>query len=640
MPNMLYLTSRLDSDHGGLTASLLNKTRILASEKNFTSTILTFHLDMAFPEIKSEIETRYSLPDIVNIENINSYFRNKNTTATVLYSMPTSDNSVLVNKNVTEHYIDGVKVFESQSENNVLKIVRHFDRLGKLIQRDFIDQDGSLFMKSHYQDNVLLRQVIYKKDQSVCLVREFDFNSEKKDVIKSVVLFNSTPIKFDSFDDFKIYFVEQFLNEAPDITHVIAETRAQYSVVLNLSNPNVRKISMTHSIHIRPETDIIRAGNRTAFSALNKLDALVVLTRKQRDDIVKRFGPRNNYYVIPHSTALPKITEETIPLRAVIVSRLHKEKRLDHAISAFKRVVDTLPDATLYIYGEGDERNTLQELIDSLGLTNNVMLAGYTTDAPKMLQQADVSLLTSHYEGFALVIQESIANGTPVIAYDIKYGPSDMIDNAVNGYLVPNGNIEKLSDALISYFKQSMNEKHSMHKAAIQKASEFSHSNFADSWEKLFNDTTPAATVLPQPTVSLAQLQKDADNSSNYNITLDVQFPSDVEDMNINFDGIFHHRSTLENKETAVFTKTPAKVLSRSGNKCLVVIELNSRDCQPNEIYDLSLAVYAQHSYYQIRIGNNRTMITDKLTMDNLKTEKIDPYFTKPYDNLSFKINS
>ena len=64
-------------------------------------------------------------------------------------------------------------------------------------------------------------------------------------------------------------------------------------------------------------------------------------------------------------------------------------------------------------------------------------------------------LLTSLYEGFALVIQESIANGTPVISYDIKYGPRDMIQDGVNGYLVEDGNIDQLAECIHKYLSKS-----------------------------------------------------------------------------------------------------------------------------------------------------------------------------------------
>ncbi|PTE80968.1 alpha-glucosyltransferase N-terminal domain-containing protein, partial [Staphylococcus equorum] len=81
MANVIFITSRLDDNHGGLTSSMLNKARILYDEKNLSSTILTFHADTNFNSVKSSILERYKLKDKVEIYNINEYFRENNLTS-------------------------------------------------------------------------------------------------------------------------------------------------------------------------------------------------------------------------------------------------------------------------------------------------------------------------------------------------------------------------------------------------------------------------------------------------------------------------------------------------------------------------------------------------------------------------------
>src|SRR5699024_12425628 len=98
------------------------------------------------------------------------------------------------------------------------------------------------------------------------------------------------------------------------------------TVIINFDDSIVKKIIMTHSIHIRPDTDIIRTGNRATLSNLNNIDALVLLTEKHRDDIIRRFGYRNNYYVIPHSINLPNIVISKENNKVVIISRLRSEE--------------------------------------------------------------------------------------------------------------------------------------------------------------------------------------------------------------------------------------------------------------------------------------------------------------------------
>src|SRR5699024_2251740 len=165
------------------------------------------------------------------------------------------------------------------------------------------------------------------------------------------------------------------------------------------------------------------------LSNLNHIYALVLLTEKQRDDIIRRFGHRNNYYVIPHSINLTNIVKSKENNKVVIISRLHEEKRIDHSIKSFKEVVNKIPYAKLYIYGKDKDKAKLKSLINELKLENNIKLKVYTDESNLVLQSSDCSLLTSKYEGFAISIQESIAAGTPKISYNIKYGPSDMIEH-------------------------------------------------------------------------------------------------------------------------------------------------------------------------------------------------------------------
>lgn len=75
--NTIFITSRLDKDHGGLTASLLNKVRILHDYKGIKPKILSFHADQNFSNLKNEIIKRYSLENKTKILNINDYYRNR-----------------------------------------------------------------------------------------------------------------------------------------------------------------------------------------------------------------------------------------------------------------------------------------------------------------------------------------------------------------------------------------------------------------------------------------------------------------------------------------------------------------------------------------------------------------------------------
>lgn len=412
----------------------------------------------------------------------------------------------------------------------------------------------------------------------------------------------------------------------------MSEARGQDTAVLEIDNPEVKKIFMTHSIHIRPGTDIIRAGNRPVLNNLNAVDALVVLTNKQKNDIINRFGYRNNYYVIPHSIELPDIKRDKENNKVVIVSRLHSEKRLEHCVKAFQNVVKAIPDATLQIYGDGDEKAKLQKLITELHLTENVKLEGFSRNVNEILQSAECSLNTSYYEGFSLSIQESLANGTPAIAYDIKYGPSDMIDDDKNGFLIEEGNIDKLSKTIIKYLSKSREQKRQYSNRALEKAKLYSNKEFSDNWIDLFEDLKEDSITL-SPSVKLEKLMSSNLNKLNYKINLSVKLDS-LKNIEPKFKAIFYHRSTLGDLERKSFDTVIPKVTSSKEGLYTLQLNFDAKKFKKKEIYDLSLSIQYESQYFEIRVGNNR----EKIDINTLNHKKCKPYFTQNYDNLSFQL--
>lgn len=79
-------------------------------------------------------------------------------------------------------------------------------------------------------------------------------------------------------------------------------------------------------------------------------------------------------------------------------------------------------------------------------------MKGYTQNPSDIYQGALFSVLASKTEGFALSVLESMSNCTPVVSYDIRYGPRELIDHHKNGLLVEKYNVDKLAEAMITMF--------------------------------------------------------------------------------------------------------------------------------------------------------------------------------------------
>src|SRR5699024_5037755 len=117
-------------------------------------------------------------------------------------------------------------------------------------------------------------------------------------------------------------------------------------------------------------------------------------------------------------------------------------------------------------------------------------LKGYTYHPEYIFQKGLFSVLTSKREGFALSVMESMANATPVISYDIKYGPNDMIIPNNNGMIIKNGAIDDLADKMIYLF---LNPKMAMEmgeKARLHINNHFNEKVYGNKWMKAIDSAT------------------------------------------------------------------------------------------------------------------------------------------------------
>lgn len=131
------------------------------------------------------------------------------------------------------------------------------------------------------------------------------------------------------------------------------------------------------------------------------------------------------------------------------VGRLSRQKRFDLLIKAFSAVYKDFPDYSLVIFGEGEERDELQNLIDSEGLTGCACLAGNDPEAIRKVAEGSVFVLSSDYEGMPNVLMEAMAVGTPCVSTRCKMGPEELIENGVNGLLADTGSADEIAGAII-----------------------------------------------------------------------------------------------------------------------------------------------------------------------------------------------
>lgn len=270
-------------------------------------------------------------------------------------------------------------------------------------------------------------------------------------------------------------------------------------IVRSIRHPNVLKVMTSHSNHLNEPyvTGATISPNWTrAGENLDYWDRLVVQTDAQKADMAHEYGHGELMRVIgqvaPPESSTPV---EVDPYRVIIVARIHPKKRLDEAMRAFAHVVQAEPRARLEVFGFGykdAEESRLTELIAELGLVDHVRFAPFTNDPAQIYASALVTMLTSASEGFPLTLLESMSHGVPVAAYDANYGPRDVIEDGVNGFLVPFGEHDVLAKRILGLMRDP-DARARMDVAARATLARFSREKFVRRWvEVLSADPRPA----------------------------------------------------------------------------------------------------------------------------------------------------
>lgn len=181
---------------------------------------------------------------------------------------------------------------------------------------------------------------------------------------------------------------------------------------------------------------------------VRRFDKFVVLTNEDKG----YWGGLPNIEVIPNAAIhVSKNYSEVKNKRVIAVGRLDYQKGFDRLIQAWKLVQHTgrFSDWKLDIFGQGEWREMLQQMIDKQGLQNTVKINPPTNAILNEYVHSSLLVMSSNYEGFGMVLVEAMSCGVPVISFDCKCGPKDIIQPGINGLLVPNGDIQALAYAMM-----------------------------------------------------------------------------------------------------------------------------------------------------------------------------------------------
>lgn len=223
-----------------------------------------------------------------------------------------------------------------------------------------------------------------------------------------------------------------------------------------------------------------------------KYDKFVVLTNGDREAWKLR-----NCVVIPNFSSISAHTEilhakeqrskeESVreKKQIIMLARLMPQKRIDLMIEVWAKLAKDFLDWQVKVLGDGMLKEELELKVERLGVKDSFFMPGGVKDVTSELENSDILCLTSEYEGFGIVLIEAMLKSIPVIAFEYV-GVHDIIENGVDGYVVPFGDVDEYAERLRELMtSQELREKFSSR--AMESVKKFDKERVMNMWVELF----------------------------------------------------------------------------------------------------------------------------------------------------------
>lgn len=223
--------------------------------------------------------------------------------------------------------------------------------------------------------------------------------------------------------------------------------------------------------------------NRNEADVVARFDRFVVLTHEDS----RYWGNQPHIVVIPNAQTFTSDAPAPLEAKTVVaVGRLTYQKGFDLLLQAWAEVCRRVSGWQLAIVGDGELRSALSAQAESLGLAGCVTFVPATKDVVAVYRDASVLAMSSRYEGFGMVLLEAQTVGLPVVSFACKCGPSEIVNDGVDGYLVAPGDVDAMADRLVRLMQDGALRRR-MGAHAFANAARFSTDAVMKQWMALFD---------------------------------------------------------------------------------------------------------------------------------------------------------
>lgn len=414
------------------------------------------------------------------------------------------------NKSNYIYYKDGHQLLYVARHNNKDKAiinVQYFDHYGKLLKINWYDARGFMTAQYLYDWKGKIATENYYTPAGKLAMQVSRLTNKAGAEIENYHLFNykGHDYQFTGMDSIYSFFLDQLVTDpaicGDEQVGLIVDRNFELAwSVMHMKN-RVPRYMQLHSTHVNNAADVMNSAynfNYTwGFDHLKDWDGIIALTPQQQDDVKLRLGKYGvPIFRVPSAVVSDEVMNAPHVLfenrkkdKVVVVARLSPEKQQAHLIAAWPQILEKVPDATLDLWGyaNDDYDKKLKKQVKELKLEKSVNFKGFTSNIALVDDQAQLMVLPTSAEGLAIALVEAESHGLPMVANDVKYGPSDIIIDGRDGILTKNGDIDGLAKAVISLLTDQK-KLAEMSKNAYEDSARYSGPEVMKLWQKIIDD--------------------------------------------------------------------------------------------------------------------------------------------------------
>ncbi|MGN1279145.1 MAG: glycosyltransferase [Limosilactobacillus sp.] len=374
-------------------------------------------------------------------------------------------------------------VFFAGGTVGLVNRVDWYDPAGNLTLRERYDLRGYKAVDEFFgQDGQRYFERYYRPDGSLYLERYYVQSVQNTPINSLNVLrgYRGRDYYFDSLDDLFVFFLNE-LNRRTAAPNTFIADRPAMAIQPVLQVEGAKKYLWLPINHVDDGQDLVNGPVNSMLqgpftSELKKWDGIIVMTKQQAANLQKRLGKGIPIMAINGTPVSPSVTRVTMSARTpgqlIYVGRLGEDKQIGALLTMFTAIHRQVPTSrlTLYGYGAVADVKRYKDQVQRAGLSAAVDFAGYQVELERVYDQAQLFVDASRIDAQPLAMGEALSHGVPVVSYDYLYGPAGMIENGINGELIPLNDQQKFVETVVHLLQNP---------AALQKLSTGAYDHLA-----------------------------------------------------------------------------------------------------------------------------------------------------------------